>query len=430
MRLARNTIYCTDGTLRTFLPSHLTRLARRHVALRPCNSHIVLQSTLGQHIAALAAAPERNYACKALLERAREYIRSFLNHGVRRRRSEHDEPHEGSADVVASPCVLLSTVDTSSLFEGNIVDESRQRRDAADRLVADADAQAMRCAPSVATPHPAVVRSFRDAVRITTAADEILRAAALQHEANSRLRQHHEDTVRRGHVIVTTVDANTTLVRVATSDLELDLDKSSVSKKTLPKLINRRLNTLLTPKQRSPGSVVIVSEADTNSVIAIWLPGSLHSHHRAARDLARIRHYVSGGWAKGCAAEPVASPERLAVLWNNMLRLRAYGLNEFCTFLRVEPCGTSYRLIYRNRYGRETGFQMGAWIDRAQLSRADLLCESEYAIYDAELHEAYRRGVTAALDFEGVLSPEDVRKRVSKLHLGLLASNFLDSRMR
>ena len=174
-----------------------------------------------------------------------------------------------------------------------------------------------------ATPHPAVVRSFRDAVKITTAADEILRAAALQHEANSRLRQHHEDTVRRGHVIVTTVDANTTLVRVATSDLELDLDKSSVTKKTLPKLLNRRLNTLLTPEQRSPGSVVIVSEADTNSVIAIWLPGSLHSHHHAARDLARIRHYVSGGWAKGCAAEPVASPERLAVLWNNMLRTRA-----------------------------------------------------------------------------------------------------------
>ena len=73
---------------------------------------------------------------------------------------------------------------------------------------------------------------------------------------------------------------------------------------------------------------------------------------------------------------------------------------------------------------------MGSWIDRAQLSRADLLSEQEYAAYDAELHGAYRRGVTAALEFEGEMPSELIRKRVAKLHLGLLASNLLDSRMR
>ena len=158
----------------------------------------------------------------------------------------------------------------------------------------------------------------------------------LQNNANDRLRQHHDDTVRRGHVTISSVDDHTTLVRVSLSDLELDLDKSSVTKKTMPKLLNRKLNTLLSDEQRKPGSVVIVSEADTDRVIAIWMPGSLRSRHHAARELARMRHYVSGGWAKGCAAEPVTSPERLAVLWNNMLRLRAYGLNEFCTFVRAE----------------------------------------------------------------------------------------------
>ena len=73
---------------------------------------------------------------------------------------------------------------------------------------------------------------------------------------------------------------------------------------------------------------------------------------------------------------------------------------------------------------------MGSWIDRAQLSRADLLRESEYSTYDAQLHEAYRKGVTAALEFEGDMSPADIQMRVSELHLDLLASNLLDSRMR
>ena len=63
--------------------------------------------------------------------------------------------------------------------------------------------------------------------------------------ANDRLRQHHDDTVRRGPVTISSVDDHTTLVRVSLSDLELNLDKSSVTKKTMPKLLNRKLNTLL-----------------------------------------------------------------------------------------------------------------------------------------------------------------------------------------
>jgi hypothetical protein len=46
------------------------------------------------------------------------------------------------------------------------------------------------------------------------------------------------------------------------------------------------------------------------------------------------------------------------------------------------------------------------------------------------LHDAYRRGVTAALGFEGHMQPAEIEARVGRLSLGLLASNFLDSRMR
>ena len=73
---------------------------------------------------------------------------------------------------------------------------------------------------------------------------------------------------------------------------------------------------------------------------------------------------------------------------------------------------------------------MGAWIDRAQLSRDDLLQEPEYVLYDTALQDAYRRGVTAALAFEGTMPTAEVAARVAKLSLGLLASNFLDSRLR
>ena len=429
-RLACDKNHCTDGTMRSFLSSTILSASLRHVARTPCISHKTMQNVVAQHIAGMAAASERNYACKARFERAREYIRSFLSHGVQRRRHVQELSDLKTAHVVLTPPRTPHAVENSSVSDGNIVHEARQRRGADDRRFDEETAAATMCEASTMHPPPAVIRSFREAVKHNTSAVEIKRTAAMQNEANERLRQHHDDTVRRGLLSITTVDHRTTVVRVSLSDLDLDLDKSSISKKTLPKMLSRRLNTLLTPEQRSPGCVIIVSESDTDRVIAIWMPGALCSCHRVAREHARMRHYVSGGWAKGCAAEPVTSPERLAVLWNNMLRLRAYGLNEFCTFVRVEPCGTSYRLIYRNRYGRLVGFQMGSWIDRAQLSRADLLRESEYAIYDAELHEAYRYGVTAAMEFQGEMSTADIRSRVSKLNLGLVASNFLDSRMR
>ena len=401
----------------------------RHVARRPCSHHIRLQDVLAQYLSNLAASCEKDHASKALLERAREYIRSFLEHGVRRRQSEQDN-EDPDADESASSLPSASASAPSDVLHSNIVDEARFRRDVHEKRIADEAAQQVRDGTSAAEPPPAVVRSFREAVRRTTCPDEIRRAAALQHAANARLLEHHANTVRLGHLTVTSVDDEMTLVRVELPEVSLELDKASVTKKTLPKLVKRTLNTLLTAEQRRPGRIVILSEARNDSVIAVWMVGGLKCRHRVARQQARMHHYVSGGWAKGCAAEPVTSPERLAVLWNNMMRLRAYGLNEHCTFVRAEPCGTSYRLIYRNRYGQLKGFQMGSWIDRAQLSRADLLSEQEYAAYDDELHDAYRRGVTAALEFEGELPSELIRKRVAKLHLGLLASNLLDSRMR
>ena len=53
------------------------------------------------------------------------------------------------------------------------------------------------------------------------------------------------------------------------------MDKSSVTKKTLPKLLNRRLNTLLTPEQRSPGSVLF--RLPTVSTKLSWPPLSTSS---------------------------------------------------------------------------------------------------------------------------------------------------------
>lgn len=429
LRLPLDPNCCTDGRMRKFMTSAIAWEAHRHVARKPCSSHIRLRDVLAQYLSNLAASSEKDHASKALLQRAREYIRSFLEHGVRRRGGEQ-ENEDPDADVSA-PCLSSASASApSDVLQGNIVDEARFRRDVHEKRIADQAAQEVRNGTSAAEPPPAVVRSFREAVRRTTCPDEIRRAAALQHAANARLLEHHANTVRLSHLTVTSVDDETTLVRVELPEASLDLDKASVTKKTLPKLVKRALNTLLTAEQRRPGRIVILSEASNDLVIAVWMVGGLKSRHRVARQQARMRHYVSGGWAKGCAAEPVTSPERLAVLWNNMMRLRAYGLNEHCTFVRAEPCGTSYRLIYRNQYGQLKGFQMGSWIDRAQLSRADLLSEQEYAAYDAELHDAYRRGVTAALEFEGEMPLELIRKRVAKLHLGLLASNLLDSRMR
>ena len=127
---------------------------------------------------------------------------------------------------------------------GNIIHEARQRRDADDKLISEERARSMLTETSTKPPPPAIIRSFRAAVKDLTSPEEILRATRLQNNANDRLRQHHDDTVRRGHVTISSVDDHTTLVRVSLSDLELDLDKSSVTKKTMPKLLNRKLNTL------------------------------------------------------------------------------------------------------------------------------------------------------------------------------------------
>ena len=339
----------------------------------------------------------------------------------------------GSCTQDTSQCRLVghsSSSEPARGATGTVLHEAKLRREANELCLARQDAAAIPVDPARAETVPRVVASFR--ASSVDSAVERDRTAKLQQEANSRLLSHHDATVRlgEGKLDVTSLDSGTTLVRVHVHNLPPCLDKASLSKRTLPKLLRRKLNTLLSAEQRSFGRTVIISEARTNAVIAIWMPGALNGAHVAARELARLRHYVNGGWAKGCAAEPVVTPERLAVLWNSMMRLRAYGLNERCTFVRAEPCGTSYKLHYLNRHGQPKSFQMGAWIDRAQLSRDDLLQEPEYVLYDTALQEAYRRGVTAALGFEGTMPTAEIDARVAKLSLGLLASNFLDSRLR
>ena len=430
-----------DGVLLTFMTMAVARSARRRVARSPVSEHESLQRALAQMLATFIAASEKDHAVKARLQRARDWIRTFFGHGVKHEQDVEQTDAPSSSSVLlhgfctqdTSQCSILghsSSSEPARGHPGTVLHEAKLRREANEVCLARQDAAADYVDGARAETVPQVVHSFRASCFDT--AFERERTAKLQKEADARLLLHHDATVRLGNgkLAVSSLDDCTTLVRVSVREFEPCLDKASLSTRTLPKLLRRKLNTLLSAEQRSFGHTVIVSEARTNAVIAIWMPGALNGAHVAARELARLRHYVNGGWAKGCAAEPVVTPERLAVLWNSMMRLRAYGLNERCTFVRAEPSGTSYKLHYLNRHGQQKSFQMGAWIDRAQLSRDDLLQEPEYVLYDTALQDAYRRGVTAALAFEGTMPTAEVAARVAKLSLGLLASNFLDSRLR
>ena len=421
------------GVMRSFMNITVDRSERRHVARCPLGKHKNLQAAMGNMLAKFVSASEKDYAVKARLQRAREYIRTFFGHGVahRHENDESEAPHErnGLSDNITS--ADSSLLEPARGTTGSVVIDANVRREINELRLAEQDSAAMRVHGGQAKASvPTLVSSFRAATPCTAVERE--RTAKLQQEADARLLAHHDATVElgEGKLEVSSLDELTTVVRVELSDLEPCLDKASLSTRTLPRLLRRKLNMQLSAEQRSFGRTVIISEARSNSVIAVWMPGALVDRHAAAREHARLRHYVDGGWAKGCAAEPVVTPERLAVLWNSMMRLRAYGLNERCTFVRAEACGTSYKLHYLNRNGQAKSFQMGAWIDRAQLSRDDLLQESEYVLYDTALHDAYRRGVTAALHFEGTMPSTEIAARVAKLNLGLLASNFLDSRLR
>tara|TARA_B110001452_G_scaffold151194_1_gene125777 strand:- start:1508 stop:1822 length:315 start_codon:yes stop_codon:yes gene_type:complete len=80
--------------------------------------------------------------------------------------------------------------------------------------------------------------------------------------------------------------------------------------------------------------------------------------------------------------------------------------------------------VYRNRYGTLKAFQIGAWIDRAVLSRNALLECAAYRDYDARVQAAYREAVGLARAYEGTSVEEPVDE------LTMIASNLLDSRLR
>ena len=435
-----------NAVMRAFVTLPLCGSEVRRLARGPLRVDATLQSKLSDMVAAFVASRESDHGSKARLERAREYLRSFLQHGARRRTcTDSEQPLDADAPGQMEDLYVdsLSALPNASADESsfppsctrNLVHDARRRRESFERNAAAQEAlptgRGLQAAKTASVPP--VVASFRSAMAGGASREQLERATNLQRDADAQLLAHHDATVRLdgGKVKVTPMDDWTTLIRVHVNEHPPNLDKASLTTRTLPKLLRRKLNTLLTTEQCAPGrTTVIISEATSNAVIAIYMPGALKNEYRGAKDAARSRHYVNGGWAKGCAAEPVVSPERLAGLWNSMMRLRAYGLNERCSFIRAEPHGTSYRLIYLNRHGKECSFQMGSWIDRAQLSRDDLLCDEEYRAYDEALHDAYRRGVTAALGFEGHMQPAEIEARVGRLSLGLLASNFLDSRMR
>ena len=72
------------------------RSERRHVARCPVSEHRSLQAALGNMLANFVSASEMDFAVKARLQRAREYIRTFFGHGVshRHENDESEAPHE------------------------------------------------------------------------------------------------------------------------------------------------------------------------------------------------------------------------------------------------------------------------------------------------------------------------------------------------
>ena len=274
--------------LRSFMTVSVERSARRRVARSPVREHRGLQRVLGEMVASLVSAREKDTGSKVRLQRVREYIRTFFGHGVRHRQEDDEADTLGprSASHAEVAVIVDGTgsvvVDHSTATEpvrgatGGVLRDANLRREANELLLAQQGAAAMLVDRARAKEPPLVlVDSFRATAFASVAEHE--RTIKLQREADSRLLAHHDDTVRLGDgkLSISSPDEWTTLVRVEVSDLEPFLDKASLSARTLPKLLRRKLNTQLSAEQRSFGRTVVISEARSNAVIAVWMPGAL-----------------------------------------------------------------------------------------------------------------------------------------------------------
>lgn len=272
------------------------RLARAPHRLVP---HLQLQ--LDQCVCRLSAAKESDSASKTLLSRATRWLNSFMELGVQQV-ARDDDCGDGLDARIRS--------------------------------------------------------SFKAEQAARACREERLRCLELQRAADARLLAYHDETIAASCPMMSyeearvasqcgmVIDAShSDMVRVVVDVVRVEaaLDKAAINKRTLPQLLKRTLNTKLPPHSPSERRPVLVVST-SGSVLMVWLRGALGDGHDAARAECRRHHFVSGGWAKGCAAEPVASPERITAMWNSLVRLRAYGLNEFSTFVRLEPAGTGYKL--------------------------------------------------------------------------------------
>ena len=139
-----------------------------------------------------------------------------------------------------------------------------------------------------------VLSSFREAFSQVNTKEEIARTDHLQKMANQRLVRHHDSTFQMNPWSISAhpFAEKTTLVHVSVASITESLDRASLSKKTLPRLLHRKLNCVLTKESTAPGSVVLVCDASNGSIIAAWMPGALRAEHAMAREEARKRHYV------------------------------------------------------------------------------------------------------------------------------------------
>jgi hypothetical protein len=140
-----------NAVMRAFLTLRLRGSEVRRLARAPVRVHATLQSKLSDMMAALVAGRESDHGTKARLERAREYLRSFLQLGARRRACTDSEqplcahaPGEMEEFYCDSSSALPNTTsDVSSLLPSctsNLVHDARLRRESMERNTAAQDA--------------------------------------------------------------------------------------------------------------------------------------------------------------------------------------------------------------------------------------------------------------------------------------------------
>ena len=133
-----------NAVMRAFVTLPLCGSEVRRLARGPLRVDATLQSKLSDMVAAFVASRESDHGSKARLERAREYLRSFLQHGARRRTcTDSEQPLDADAPGQMEDLYVdsLSALPNASADESsfppsctrNLVHDARRRRESFER---------------------------------------------------------------------------------------------------------------------------------------------------------------------------------------------------------------------------------------------------------------------------------------------------------